>query len=70
LWLREVFLVPAEQGQGIGSKLVLQEIAGARRLGKPLRLRVLRQNRARALYERLGFSVCGETETQYWMEVT
>ena len=68
LWLREVFLLPAHQGRGIGSQLVRQELANARRLRKPLRLRVLRENRARALFERLGLSVCGETETHHWME--
>jgi GNAT superfamily N-acetyltransferase len=68
LWLREVFLLPNHQQQGIGTGLVKQEIVKARRLSKPLRLRVLRESRARALYTRLGFSVCGETETHFWME--
>ena len=68
LWLREVFLLPDQQEQGIGTQLVKQEMAKARRLEKPLRLRVLRESRARALYTRLGFCVCAETETQFWME--
>ena len=68
LRLRDMFIVPSHQGKGIGSQLVREELARARRHNKPLRLRVLRENRARALYERLGLSVCGETETQYLME--
>jgi len=68
LQLREVFLLPDRQGNGIGSRLVREELATARRCGKPLRLRVTKGNRARELYERLGFRVCGETETQHWME--
>ncbi|GJM43164.1 MAG: hypothetical protein DHS20C21_00060 [Gemmatimonadota bacterium] len=68
LWLREVFLLPVFQGQGIGTALIRQELAKARRFKKPLRLRVLRENRALSLYERLGFSVCGETETHFLME--
>ena len=68
LQLREVFLLPEHQGRGIGSQLVQQELARARRQKKPLRLRVLRESRARALYQRLGFSLCGETETGHWME--
>ena len=68
LWLREVFLLPNHQQQGVGAELVRQEIVKARRRSKPLRLRVLRESRARALYTRLGFSVCGETETHFWME--
>jgi ribosomal protein S18 acetylase RimI-like enzyme len=63
LRLCEVFLLPDCQGQGIGSQLLKQELARARRLHKPLRVSVLRANRARALYERLGFAVCGEIET-------
>ena len=62
--LRDLFLVPAFQGRGIGSRLMNDELTKARRLGKPLRLRVLKENRARALYRRLGFSDCGETARQ------
>ena len=68
LQVREVFLLPERRGQGIGSRLVRHELATARRAGKPLRLRVVKISRAVALYERLGFTVCGETDTQYWME--
>ena len=68
LQLREVFLLPSHQGQGIGARLVQQELEEARCHGKPLRLRVLRESRARSLYERLGFAACGGTDTQYWME--
>lgn len=68
-WLREIFLRPEFHGRGIGGGLVAGEIARARQAGRPLRLRVLRQNRARRLYERLGFTRCGETDTHFWMEV-
>ena len=68
LRLREVFLLPDYQGKGIGTQLVKQELARARRQNKPLRLRVLRENRARALYERLGFAVSSEADTTLWME--
>jgi len=68
LQLREIFLVPTWQGKGIGTRVVRQELGKARSAGKPLRLRVLKESRALALYARLGFGICGETETQYWME--
>jgi len=46
----------------------LHELAHAKALGKPLRLQVLRANdRARALYERLGFRLIGETENHLLM---
>lgn len=54
--------------RGVGSHVVRQELEKARELGVPLRLRVLKQSQAIALYERLGFTRCGETLTQYWME--
>jgi GNAT superfamily N-acetyltransferase len=68
LRLREVFLLPEHQGKGIGTQLVKQELARARRESKPLRLRVLRENRARVLYERLGFTVSSDAQETRWME--
>ena len=69
LRLREIFLLPEFQGRGIGSTLVQQEIDRARGRKKPLRLRVLRANRAHDLYERLGFDVCEEVDLHDWMEI-
>lgn len=68
LQLRDLFLLPEYQGRGVGSHVVRQELEKARALGVPLRLRVLKQSQAIALYERLGFTRCSETPTQYWME--
>ncbi|WP_185859197.1 GNAT family N-acetyltransferase [Vreelandella populi] len=68
LQLREIFLAPENQGRGIGSQVVRQELEKAQAVGMSLRLRVLKQSRAIALYERLGFTRCGETQDQYWME--
>lgn len=66
--LRDIFLAPEYQGRGIGSQIVRQELGKAKAAGLPLRLRVLKQSHAIAVYERLGFTRCGETATQYWME--
>lgn len=65
--LRDLFLAPEYQGQGIGSCIVRQELDRARAVGKSLKLRVLKQSGAIRFYERLGFERCGETQTQYWM---
>src|SRR5258708_5804281 len=62
VFLSGIQLLPEHQSRGIGSKLIGSELAQAKSLGKPLRLQVLRANRARTLYERLGFRVVGETE--------
>jgi ribosomal protein S18 acetylase RimI-like enzyme len=56
LRLVDLSLLPAHRGAGIGTALLraLQEEAAL--AGKPLRLSVGRDNPARRLYERLGFT--------------
>jgi GNAT superfamily N-acetyltransferase len=59
-----------EQGRGLGGLLLASIVDEAAARQRPLRLRVLHQNRARTLYERLGFRQYGITETHYLMEKT
>lgn len=66
--LAQIFILPAYQGRGIGSKLIGQLLAEARSAGVPLRLRVLRVNPAFNLYLRMGFKVVEETPERYFME--
>ena len=66
--LVRIYLMPVVQGRGIGTALVERLLAKARRAGLPARLRVLRANPARRLYERLGFVVTRETATHDYME--
>jgi ribosomal protein S18 acetylase RimI-like enzyme len=62
-------LLPAVQGRGLGTAVLLEVLAAARRRGVPVRLQVLRVNgRARRWYERLGFAVTGETATHVRLE--
>lgn len=69
LWLREIQISPSHQNRGIGTKLLTMMMDEAARSGLSLRLRVLTANRAKTLYERLGFSVIGMHENaHYWME--
>ena len=63
--LLEIQILPDYQNRGIGSRLVKDEIAYAASRCKPLCLQVLRANRARALYERLGFRLVGESEHHF-----
>jgi len=66
VFLSEIQILPEFQGRGIGSALIQGEIARAQLRQKPLRLEVLKSNdRARVLYERLGFQVCGATDTHF-----
>ncbi len=64
----EIQVLPEFQGQGIGTQLLQRELRFADERALPVRLQVLRKNRARTLYERLGFRVCGETATHFLME--
>jgi ribosomal protein S18 acetylase RimI-like enzyme len=66
--IRELQILPEFQGQGIGSELMKRELERAKARNLPVRLRVLKANRARLLYERLGFRVHHETETHLIME--
>ena len=55
LFLASVALLPEHQGRGIGTDLVKMVLAEGRRRNLPVRLQVLKVNRAKKLYERLGF---------------
>ena len=68
LWLKELFLLPEYQGQGIGSQIVKDTITKSRSLAKDVRLRTLKANtRAKELYERHGFVVT-EASDIHWNE--
>jgi ribosomal protein S18 acetylase RimI-like enzyme len=65
--LEQIYLAPDRQGRGLGSILLRQLAEEWRTSGKPVALRVLKENPARRLYERFGFRVTGENEIQYLM---
>lgn len=58
-------VAPSWQGRGIGAALVSAVIEEAG--GRPVTLQVLKVNPARALYERMGFVVEGESTTHVVM---
>lgn len=61
----------AHRRRGIGSHVLAGILDEAQRAQRPVILRVLRSNpRARAFYNRHGFTVTEETETHYYMERT
>lgn len=70
VFLAELLIDPAFQNRGFGTELLRQIITDAAKDGLPVRLQVLRKNRARCLYERLGFVRTGETDTHILMEKT
>lgn len=66
-FIGNIAIAPPMQGRSLGTALVRELLATAARDGLPTRLQVLRVNPARQLYERLGFTVVGETPTHYLM---
>ncbi len=68
IMLNRIFLLPGAQRRGIGTRIMGEILKSASAQRLPVRLRVLKVNPARRLYERLGFVVTEETETHYSME--
>lgn len=68
LFLALIAILPRYQGRGIGTTLIrrLQRKASIR--GMTVTLQVMKVNRARELYERLGFELTGETKTHCQMK--
>lgn len=66
--LMDISLLPAERGAGIGSVVLNHLLEEARRTGKRLSIHVEKMNRARRLYERLGFVVVDDVGVYDLME--
>ena len=70
-YLHIIYLFPEYQNQGIGTSIIRDVINQAKADGKSVILNVLKVNqRAKALYERLGFLKYDETETHFLMKVS
>jgi ribosomal protein S18 acetylase RimI-like enzyme len=58
--LTDIALLPAERGAGLGTQLIGALLAEAAQTNQPVTLHVAHGNRARRLYERLGFVATGD----------
>ncbi len=67
--LVDIALLPKHRGHGIGTDLLHELIDEAKQTHKPIRLHVLKGNRAMQLYTRLGFQVIAEQEPYIEMEL-
>lgn len=67
IFLRVIEIHPEYQGKGIGTAIIDKIISDGAQKMKPVRLRVLKVNPAKRLYERLGFSTVEQTSTHYMM---
>jgi ribosomal protein S18 acetylase RimI-like enzyme/uncharacterized damage-inducible protein DinB len=67
VYVNLIAFLPQFQGQGLGTRVLSEVKDRAAALGFPVRLQVLKPNRARELYERLGFRTYAETATHFQM---
>ncbi len=68
LRLVDISLLPRHRNAGLGTALMRRIFAQAAAGHKPLRLQVLKGNRAARFYQRLGFVKTGEAELHVEME--
>ena len=68
IFLKQMFLQPAWQRRGIGSRLLTELIECGRQAGKPVKLGVVKINPATRLYRRFGFAITSEDNFKYYME--
>lgn len=64
----ELVILPEFQNLGIGSAMLNKIMNIAKEKNLPVKLSVLKENKAAELYAKLGFVKAGETETHYEME--
>jgi ribosomal protein S18 acetylase RimI-like enzyme len=68
VWLKEVFILPEYQNRGFGSEILRISINKANDARKDIRLQTLKANlRAKAFYERHGFTVTEGTDIHWKM---
>lgn len=67
IYLYQIHIERGYRSRGIGTEMMWHLLARGHERGKPVSLYVVRNNPARALYERFGFKVVGEDETKIHM---
>jgi ribosomal protein S18 acetylase RimI-like enzyme len=68
IYLVDIIVLAEHRGEGTGTSLIRDLQREATDAGRPVRLRVMKTNRAVSFYERLGFSKIDESSTHFLME--
>ena len=68
IYIEEIQIEPNSQGKGTGTEVINDIKKIAFNLNQSVGLSVLKINRAKKLYEKLGFNVIDQTETHFIME--
>ena len=69
LKVNQLYILPEYQGRGIGTACMARVLNDASLRQKPVVLQVLKVNtRGVAFYQRLGFTIVGETTTHFLMK--
>lgn len=68
IYLVDITLLSERRGEGVGTSLIRDLQREASDAGQPVRLRVMKTNRAVSFYQRLGFSKIDESSTHFLME--
>ena len=66
-YLMQIQVSPEFQGGGIGRTVITRLIKQAEEDGLSVVLSVLKNNPAKVLYERIGFSIIGESDIEFEM---
>ena len=66
----DIALLPDYRSAGVGGAIIKDLLDEAHRAGKPFRIHVVKTNRAKRLYDRMGFRETQDTGTHYIMEWT
>ena len=67
-FINEISLLKDYQNQGIGTDVLIKQLEENKEKGIKTILQVFKENPAKQLYERLGFTIYNETGTHYQME--
>lgn len=67
-YINEISLIKEYQNKGIGTKILQEQLKENQEKKMRTILQVFKDNPAKKLYERLGFTIYNETETHFQME--